>query len=264
MGIDQGRGEGVARSGLGARSTRACCRRHRWRWRTTGSSSHFETFGDATDDTRYVVYSATKAFVAGAMWALIGDGSVDVSPDASSTHIPEFGTNGKDVITVEQVMLHTSGFPHAPLPLLSGETSAPAGRGLRQVAARTGSRGRRTSTTPSSAHWVLAEIIERVTGRDFRDVVQQRVTDPAGLPRVLGERAARWRRRCTWSVNRRHPTSSKRCSASASSTSARSPTDALLGFNDPAVQRVGDARRWRRDASQRPGDVLPGGPAQPG
>ncbi|MGZ8764025.1 MAG: serine hydrolase, partial [Acidimicrobiia bacterium] len=34
--------------------------------------------------------------------------------------------------------------------------------------------------------WVLAEIIERVTGTDFRDVVQQRVTDPAGLPRVLG------------------------------------------------------------------------------
>ena len=26
-----------------------------------------ETYGDATDDTRYVVYSATKTFVAGAM-----------------------------------------------------------------------------------------------------------------------------------------------------------------------------------------------------
>src|SRR5205085_2158589 len=74
----------------------------------------FETYGDATNDSRYVVFSATKAFVAGAMWALIGDGAVDVSKRVVE-YVPEFGTNGKDVITVEQVMLHTSGFPHAPL-----------------------------------------------------------------------------------------------------------------------------------------------------
>jgi CubicO group peptidase (beta-lactamase class C family) len=38
----------------------------------------------------------------------------------------------------------------------------------------------------TSAHWVLAEIIERVTGDDYRDVVEQRITRPAGLPRLLG------------------------------------------------------------------------------
>ena len=36
-----------------------------------------ETFGDADPDTRYVVFSATKPFVAAALWALIGDGVVD-------------------------------------------------------------------------------------------------------------------------------------------------------------------------------------------
>src|SRR3954451_3116482 len=82
----------------------------------------FETFGDATDDTAYVVFSATKAFVAGAMWALIGDGLVDVSARVVE-YIPEFGTNGKEIITVEQVMLHTSGFPEAPLTVLAGDTS---------------------------------------------------------------------------------------------------------------------------------------------
>ena len=30
-------------------------------------------------------------------------------------YIPEFAEHGKDAITVEQVMLHTSGFPAAPL-----------------------------------------------------------------------------------------------------------------------------------------------------
>jgi CubicO group peptidase (beta-lactamase class C family) len=130
------------------------------------------------------VYSATKAFVAGAMWALIGDGLVDVQTRVDG-YIPGFGTNGKDVITVEQVMLHTSGFPLAPLPPLEGANSE--GRCARFADWRLNwEPGTRYQYHPTSAHWVLAEIIERVTGADYRDVVQQRVTDPAGLPRVLG------------------------------------------------------------------------------
>ena len=82
----------------------------------------FETFGDASNDTRYCVFSSTKAFVAGAVWALIGDGLIDVSKRVVD-YIPEFGTNGKDVITIEQVMLHTSGFPSAPMPPSVGNTS---------------------------------------------------------------------------------------------------------------------------------------------
>jgi CubicO group peptidase (beta-lactamase class C family) len=40
---------------------------------------------------------------------------------------------------------------------------------------------------PESAHWVLAEIIDRVTGADYRDLLHERVTKPAGIEaRVLG------------------------------------------------------------------------------
>ena len=88
-----------------------------------GELEVFESFGDATDDTRYVVYSATKAFVAGAMWALIGDGLVDPSQPVVA-YVPEFGSNGKDAVTVEHVMLHTAGFPQAPMAVLDGDTSA--------------------------------------------------------------------------------------------------------------------------------------------
>ncbi len=144
----------------------------------------FETIGDATDETRYVVFSATKAFVAGAMWALIADGLVDVS-NRVIEYVPEFATFGKDVVTVEQVMLHTAGFPTAPLSVLDGDTSAGRAAGFARWRLNW-PPGTAYEYHPSSAHWVLAEIIERVTGRDFRDVVQARVTDPAGLPRVLG------------------------------------------------------------------------------
>jgi CubicO group peptidase (beta-lactamase class C family) len=196
----------------------------------------FETFGDATDDTAYVVFSATKAFVAGAMWALIGDGLVAVSARVVD-YVPEFGTNGKDVITVEQVMLHTGGFPLAPMPPLQGATSE--GRVERFAKWRLNwEPGTKYQYHPTSAHWVLAEIIERVSGQDFRDVVQQRVTDPAGLPRVLsnpditaaelilvGEHATPDELEAVFGVR---------------SLDVGEVTDeALVGFNDLAAQRVG-------------------------
>ena len=145
----------------------------------------FEAYGDADLDTRYVVYSATKAFVAGAVWALLGDGLIDLTLPVAA-YVPEFGTNGKEAVTVEQVMLHTSGFPSAPMAALDGATSA--GRCAAFEKWRLNwAPGSTWEYHPTSAHWVLAEIIERVSGADFRTVVRERVTDPAGLPCVLGQ-----------------------------------------------------------------------------
>lgn len=82
-------------------------------------------------------------------------------------------------------MLHTSGFPHAPLGPPDWDTSA----GRRDAFARwrlNWEPGTAYEYHASSAHWVLAEIIGEVTGTDFRDVVERRVTAPLGLPRLLG------------------------------------------------------------------------------
>ncbi|MFN8023958.1 MAG: serine hydrolase domain-containing protein [Acidimicrobiales bacterium] len=195
-----------------------------------------ETYGDATDESRYVVYSATKAFVAAAVWALIGDGLVDVDRPVAE-YVPEFASNGKEAVTVEQVMLHTSGFPTAPLRPIDGDTSA----GRTEAFARwrlNWAPGSTWEYHPTSAHWVLAEIIERVTGTDFRDVVQRRVTDPAGLPRVLGDvphRAAPLRL-----VG--EPASRDELMAvfGVPQLEVGEVTDELLlSFDEPALQRVG-------------------------
>lgn len=196
----------------------------------------FETFGDATNDSRYVVYSATKAFVAGAMWALIGDSSIDVSKRVAD-YIPEFATNGKENITVEQVMLHTSGFPSAPLNPLDGDTSA--GRTAAFAKWRLNWEPNTTyEYHPTAAHWVLAELIERVSGQDFRDVVEQRVTTPAGLERVLGKVAYP----ASELIAVGEPATPDELEAALGVRSidvGEVTTDALLGFNNPAVQQVG-------------------------
>lgn len=143
-----------------------------------------EVFGDADLDTRYCIFSATKPFVASAVWTLIADGVVDTA-EKVTTYFPEFGAEDKADITVEQVMLHTSGFPHAPLGPPAWNTRAD--RRQRMAGWRLNwEPGTRFEYHPTAAHWVLAEIIDAVTGQDYRDVVEERITGPSGLPRIVG------------------------------------------------------------------------------
>ena len=142
-----------------------------------------ETFG-APADSRFLVYSATKALVAGAFWQLIDRGEVDVAAPVV-TYLDAFANNGKDKVTVEQVLTHTGGFPYAPL--------APLRAADRTTRLETMSRWYLTLEPgveylyhPTSAHWVLGEIIYQVTGLDHTDAIAQMVTDPLGLPRLLG------------------------------------------------------------------------------
>jgi CubicO group peptidase (beta-lactamase class C family) len=143
-----------------------------------------EVFGDADPGTRYCIFSATKPFVAATVWALMADGLIDPA-DTVATYFAEFAAGGKEAITVEQVMLHTSGFPHAPMGPATWADRAQ--RRERMASWRLNwEPGTRYEYHPTSAHWVLAEIIDAVTGGDFRDVIAERVTGPAGLPRILG------------------------------------------------------------------------------
>jgi CubicO group peptidase (beta-lactamase class C family) len=122
------------------------------------------------------------------MWQLIAEGKIRPE-DRVADHIPQFASNGKDVVTVEQVMLHTSGFPYAPLGAPDWWTRD--GRLAKFAEWRLSwEPGTRFEYHATSAHWVLAELIEIHTGQPYNDAVQQRVTDPLGLPRLLGVRAA--------------------------------------------------------------------------
>ena len=139
----------------------------------------WRAFGAAPLASRYVIFSATKAVVAGAVWILIGDGLLDVARPVAAL-IPEFAPNGKEAITVEQVMLHTSGFPRAPFAPLDWDDRE------RRLARFSSWRcnwepGTRYEYHPTSAHWVLAEIIERCTGADFRGFIRERILEPLGL-----------------------------------------------------------------------------------
>jgi CubicO group peptidase (beta-lactamase class C family) len=144
----------------------------------------FETFGAATNNSRFCVYSATKPIVASAVWLLIGEGLLEPSRPVAH-YIPEFATNGKQIVTVEQVLLHTAGFPNAPMDPIEGSDTVTRVKRFTEWRLEW-EPGSRFEYHALAAHWVLAELIDRLSGHDFRDYVETRVCAPNGLPRVLG------------------------------------------------------------------------------
>ena len=132
-----------------------------------------------TSETLFCIYSSTKAIVGVAVWGLIEDGLLAIDERVPDV-VPEFAGEGKDAITVEQVMLHIGGFPTASMnPKLWDD------RDLRRARIK-GWRlnwepGSRFEYHATAAHWILAEIITAKTGQDFRDYTRSRLLGPLGL-----------------------------------------------------------------------------------
>jgi CubicO group peptidase (beta-lactamase class C family) len=147
--------------------------------RTFGEAVQGGDLKPATDDTLYCIFSCTKVIVAAAVWLLFEEGLLKLDERVADI-IPEFGTNGKENVTVEQVMLHTGGFPLAPF--------AQEEWGDREKLLEAFARWRLNwepdtnwQYHATSAHWVLSEIIYRRTGIDYKTFIRERITGPMGL-----------------------------------------------------------------------------------
>ena len=152
--------------------------------RTFGIAHQGDSVAAANDDTLFCMFSSTKAIVGIGVWKLLDDGLLDLDERVVDI-VPGWCAEGGGEasfadVTVRNVMLHTGGFPHAPMnPRLWEDREARQRRMM----------GWRLNWTPdsqweyhaTSAHWVLAEIIEQKTGEDFRDWLRTSLLDPMGL-----------------------------------------------------------------------------------
>ncbi len=170
-----------------------------------GKLAGYRVFGEATcdgvarpvgADTLFCLFSSTKGVVSVATWLLLEAGLLRLDERIADV-IPEFATNGKEAVTIEQAYLHIGGFPLAPLG--PGKWETKQGR----IAAferwrLTFEPGSKFEYHPSSLHWVLAEIIERRTGIEYRQFLRERLLEPmgvsqdlfVGLPAALNARTA--------------------------------------------------------------------------
>ncbi len=157
-----------------------------------GKLALFRSFGNAVtepakrpaaDDSLWLLYSNTKVVTAVALWVLAERGLFGFS-DKIADHVPEFARHAKGNITVLQTITHQAGFPNAVV----GKDAWADHKRLREVVSNFPlefTPGSKVHYHGLTAHWTLGVLIEAVTGKDFRDVIRETVTEPLGLSREL-------------------------------------------------------------------------------
>jgi len=157
-----------------------------------GKLAFYKSFGNAVtesksqasrEDTLWLLYSNTKVITATCLWVLAERGLFSFS-DRIADHVPEFRKNAKGNITVLQTITHQGGFPSAVVP----KDAWADHKRLRQTVCDftlEWSPGSKVHYHGLSAHWTLGVLIEALTGRDFREVIRETVTEPLGLSREL-------------------------------------------------------------------------------
>lgn len=203
-----------------------------------------ESYGDVRNDTRFNIFSATKALIAGVVWQLIDEGRL-ADTTLVRDILPEFGTLGTTPewtgrITLGDVLTHTGGFPTAPLGPPKWDTSGSRREAMANWRCSWEPRTR-FEYHPTAAHWVAAEMITAVEGRDYRDVVADRILTPLGLSEVhLGPDSARVDV-ATLVATGTAPTAQemKELFGIEDFDLGEVTPEILLAFNEPAIRAVG-------------------------
>jgi CubicO group peptidase (beta-lactamase class C family) len=153
-----------------------------------GQLALYRSYGDAKTeggrapakpDTLFLLFSQTKVLTSSAVWALVEEGRLSFM-DKIADHLPEFGARGKADITLHQVMTHQGGFP-------SGDITPATWTDHTRMRAEVcdfsldWTPGSRLQYHPRAAHLTQAMVIEAVTGRDYREVIRDKVLAPLGL-----------------------------------------------------------------------------------
>lgn len=130
------------------------------------------------EDTIFDIASISKIFTSIAVMQLFDTGKL-LLDNTVATYIPEFAVNGKDNITIRQLLTHTSGF-ESGIPLYQmGETRDER---LEIVLKHGLVNPPGTKYMYSDLNMItLGVLIERLTGQRLDEYIKQNITEPLGM-----------------------------------------------------------------------------------
>ncbi|MEJ7892985.1 MAG: serine hydrolase domain-containing protein [Solirubrobacteraceae bacterium] len=136
----------------------------------------------ATPQTPFVIFSAAKAMTA-TVTHLLDDRNLLHIGDRVAEYIPEYAVNGKGAITIEHVLSHRAGVANLPAEALDLDNLSRRDHLLELMCdARPRTRpGKLLAYHAVSGGFILAEVVERVTGKSIREAMQEEILDPLGF-----------------------------------------------------------------------------------
>jgi len=132
-------------------------------------------------DTLAPSFSTTKGVAATALHILVDRGALDYD-DRVADHWPEFAQEGKDGITVRHVLTHQAGLYHIRKMIDRADRMLDWEYVVRAIeqARPVHEPGQRTAYHGLTFGYLVGELIQRVSGRSFSQVVQDEIADPLG------------------------------------------------------------------------------------
>lgn len=135
-----------------------------------------------TPDTPICLFSASKAMAAMPLHLLSERKELSLL-DPVSHYLPAFGQNGKRDITIYQLLCHKAGIPTIPTGDLDvAELLLDREEILRLICATAPDRpGRHHAYHALTAGFVVAALVEKISGRSFRSFFRENISAPLGL-----------------------------------------------------------------------------------
>ena len=133
-------------------------------------------------DTMSICYSGTKGIASTAIHMLATDGLIDYEAPVAD-YWPEFGCNGKEQITVRQLLSHQAGL-HRLVPLVEKLTDILDWDLIVSRLAKTEPDfhpGTANAYQAMTFGWLVGELIRRVSGLTVSEFVEQRIARPLDL-----------------------------------------------------------------------------------
>jgi len=135
-----------------------------------------------TPDTPVCIFSASKAMAAMPLHLLSERKELSLL-DPVSHYLPQFGHNGKRDITIYQLLCHKAGIPTVPTDGTDvGELLLDRREILRLICATEPDKpGHHHAYHALTAGFVVAALVEKVSGRSFRAFFREHISEPLGL-----------------------------------------------------------------------------------
>lgn len=133
------------------------------------------------EGTLFPVYSTGKGMTATLIHQIVERGLISYETPIAEVW-PEFGTHGKDRITLRQALNHSSGIPQMPAGLSHAEL-CDWDTMCRKIAELEPlwTPGTRMEYHAMTFGWILGEVARRVDGRPFAKLLEEEICRPLGI-----------------------------------------------------------------------------------
>ena len=167
----------------------ALCVRHRGRVVMDRTIGHIDNQPGAvspgaiaTPDSLFSLFSASKILTAVVVHSLVEDGVMDLDQRMVDV-LPEMDRHGKDAILLRHLLNHTAGIASVPVGIDPEETLRTGRVDLELLATLvpTHAPGVDVAYHPITSWLLIAEMVERITGKDLRTLLFERILDPLGF-----------------------------------------------------------------------------------